>query len=74
MKDYDEKAVEELKTKGVKIWTLSPQEKARWVMATRKVVVEHEKHIDEKSHDGRAFMRVVYKSLGRDYDKEIYGK
>jgi hypothetical protein len=43
-------------------------------MATRKVVVEHEKHIDEKSHDGRAFMQAVYKSLGRDYDKEIYGK
>jgi tripartite ATP-independent transporter DctP family solute receptor len=74
MKDYDEKAVEELKNKGVKIWTLSPQERARWIMATRKVVVEHEKHIDEKSHDGRAFMQAVYKSLGRDYDKEIYGK
>jgi TRAP-type C4-dicarboxylate transport system substrate-binding protein len=38
--DYDEKAVEELKSKGVKIWTLSPQERTRWVMATRKVIVE----------------------------------
>jgi len=74
MQDYDKKGVEELKSKGVKVWVIDPQEKARWVSATRKVVIEHEKKVDEKSHDGRAFMRTVYKSLGRDYDKEIYGK
>jgi TRAP-type transport system periplasmic protein len=73
LKDYDEKAVEELKGKGVKAWSLSPQEKARWVAATRKVVIDHEKKIDEKSHDGRSFMRTLYKSLGRNYDGEVYG-
>ncbi len=71
LKDYDEKAVEELKAKGVKVWALSPQEKTRWVASTRKVIIDHEQKIDQKSHDGRAFMRTLYKSLGRDYDKEI---
>ncbi len=74
MKGYDENATEILKSKGVKVWKLDPQEKTRWIAATRKVVIEHEKRIDEKSHDGRAFMRTVYKSLGRDYDKEILSK
>jgi len=74
MKGYDENATEILKSKGVKVWKLDPQERTRWIAATRKVVIEHEKKIDEKSHDGRAFMRTVYKSLGRDYDKEILSK
>ena len=74
MKGYDENATEVLKSKGVKVWKLDPQERTRWIAATRKVVIEHEKKIDEKSHDGRAFMRTVYKSLGRDYDKEILSK
>ena len=74
MKGYDENATEVLKSKGVKVWKIDPQERTRWIAATRKVVIEHEKKIDEKSHDGRAFMRTVYKSLGRDYDKEILSK
>lgn len=73
MKGYDEKATEILKSKGVKVWKISDQEKARWVAATRKVVIEHEQKIDEKSHDGRQFMRTLYNSLGRNYDKEILG-
>ena len=73
MKGYDEKATEFMKTKGVKVWTIDPKEKTRWIAATRKVVIEHEKKIDEKSKDGRSFMRTLYKSLGRDYDKEILG-
>jgi TRAP-type C4-dicarboxylate transport system substrate-binding protein len=74
MKGYDENATEVLKSKGVKVWKISPQERTRWVAACKKVVIEHEKKIDEKSRDGRAFMRTVYKSLGRDYDKEILAK
>lgn len=74
MKGYDENATEVLKSKGVKVWKIDPQERTRWIAATRKVVIEHEKKIDEKSRDGRAFMRGVYKSLGRDYDKEILGR
>ncbi len=74
MKGYDENATETLKSKGVKVWKIDPQERARWIKATRKVVIEHETKIDEKSKDGRAFMRGVYKSLGRDYDKEILGQ
>jgi TRAP-type C4-dicarboxylate transport system substrate-binding protein len=74
MKGYDENATEVLKSKGVKVWKIEPQERTRWIAATRKVVIEHEKKIDEKSHDGRPFMRTVYKSLGRDYDKEILSK
>ncbi|NWG03497.1 MAG: TRAP transporter substrate-binding protein [Syntrophaceae bacterium] len=70
-KDFDDKAIDFLKSKGVKVWTISQQEKARWIAATKKVVIDHEKKVDEKSHDGRQFMRTVYKSLGRDYDKEI---
>jgi len=73
VKSYDEKATEFLKTKGVKVWNISDKEEARWIAATRKVVIEHEQKIDEKSHDGREFMRTLYKSLGRDYDKEILG-
>jgi TRAP-type C4-dicarboxylate transport system substrate-binding protein len=73
MKGYDENATEFLKSKGVKVWKIDPQERTRWIAATRKVVIEHEKKIDEKSKDGRAFMRTVYKSLGRDYDREILG-
>jgi len=71
MKGFDENATEILKSKGVKVWTIDPKERTRWIAATRKVVLEHEKKIDEKSKDGRAFMRTLYKSLGRDYDKEI---
>ncbi len=74
MKGYDENATEILKSKGVKVWKIDPQERTRWIAATRRVVIEHEKKIDEKSHDGRPFMRTVYKSLGRDYDKEILSK
>ncbi len=74
MKGYDENATEILKSKGVKVWKIDAQERTRWIAATRKVVIEHEKKIDEKSHDGRPFMRTVYKSLGRDYDKEILSK
>lgn len=74
MKGYDEKATEILKSKGVKVWKISPKEKARWVAACKKVVIEHEQKIEAKTHDGRTFMRTVYKSLGRDYDKEILGK
>ena len=74
MKGYDENATEVLKSKGVKVWKLSSQERTRWIAATRKVVIEHEKKIDEKSKDGRAFMQAVYKSLGRDYNKEILGQ
>ena len=73
MKGYDEVATETLKSKGVKVWKISDQERARWVAATKKVVIEHEKKIDEKSHDGRQFMRTLYNSLGRNYDKEILG-
>ncbi|MCX5907779.1 MAG: TRAP transporter substrate-binding protein [Deltaproteobacteria bacterium] len=73
MKDLDEKSVESMKQKGIKIWTLSSEEKARWIAATKKVYFEHEKRIDQSSGDGRAFMRTVFKSLGRDYDKEILG-
>jgi TRAP-type C4-dicarboxylate transport system substrate-binding protein len=71
MRDYDDKAVEELKAKGVKVWTLTPEEKARWIKASRVVFLEHEKKIDDKSKDGRAFLTAVFKSLGRDYEKEI---
>jgi TRAP-type C4-dicarboxylate transport system substrate-binding protein len=74
MIDYDDRAIEILKSKGVKVWTISPEERARWIKATRKVVIDHEKKIDQKSGDGLAFMRTVYKSLGRDYDKEIHGQ
>ncbi|MCX5908358.1 MAG: hypothetical protein NTY64_14530, partial [Deltaproteobacteria bacterium] len=74
MKGYDEDATEILKGKGVKVWKISSQERTRWIDATRKVVIEHEKKIDEKSKDGRAFMQTVYKSLGRDYNKEILGQ
>lgn len=73
MKGYDEAATETLKSKGVKVWKISDQERVRWVAATKKVVIEHEKKIDEKSHDGRQFMRTLYNSLGRNYDKEILG-
>jgi TRAP-type C4-dicarboxylate transport system substrate-binding protein len=73
-KEYDDKAVDFLKSKGVKVWTLAPQEKTRWIAATNKVVIDHEQKIDAKSHDGRKFMQTVYKSLGRDYDKEILNK
>ena len=72
--DFDDKAVALLKTKGVKVWTISQQEKARWIAATNKVVIDHEQKIDNKSHDGRKFMSTVYKSLGRDYEKEILGR
>jgi len=70
-KDFDDKAVAFLKTKGVKVWTINQQEKTRWIAATNKVVIDHEQKIDAKSHDGRKFMNAVYKSLGRDYEKEI---
>lgn len=73
MKGYDDKATEFLKTKGVKVWKISDQEQARWIAATKKVVIEHEGKIDEKSHDGHQFMQMLYKSLGRNYDKEILG-
>jgi TRAP-type C4-dicarboxylate transport system substrate-binding protein len=73
MKGYDEKATDFLKTKGVKVWKISDQEKARWVAATKRVFIEHEKKIDEKSHDGRQFMQALFKGLGRNYDKEILG-
>ena len=73
-KDFDDKAVAFLETKGVKVWTISQQEKARWIAATNKVVIDHEQKIDDKSHDGRQFMKIVYKSLGRDYEKEILGR
>jgi TRAP-type C4-dicarboxylate transport system substrate-binding protein len=70
-KAFDDKAVDFLKSKGVKVWTLTPQEKTRWIAATNKVVIDHEQKIDAKSHDGRKFMHTVYKSLGCDYEKEI---
>ena len=70
----DEEAVAKLKAKGIKAWTLSQEEKQRWIKACRKVVIEHEKRVDKASNDGRKFMQIVYKSLGRDYDKEIYGQ
>ena len=73
IKGLDEKSVEQMREKGIKIWTLDAEEKARWVKATRKVLVEHEKRIDKFSGDGKVFLRLIYKSLGRDYDKEIYG-
>jgi len=73
-KDFDDEAVAFLKTKGVKVWTISEQEKARWIAATNKVVIDHEQKVDNKSQDGRKFMKTVYKSLGRDYDKEILGR
>jgi TRAP-type C4-dicarboxylate transport system substrate-binding protein len=73
MKGFDENATELLKSKGVKVWKLDAAERTRWVAATRKVVIEHEKKIDEKSRDGRVFMQTLYKSLGRDYNKEILG-
>jgi TRAP-type C4-dicarboxylate transport system substrate-binding protein len=70
-KEFDDKAVDFLKSKGVKVWTITPEEKTRWIAATNKVVIDHEQKIDAKSHDGRKFMHTVYKSLGRDYEKEI---
>jgi TRAP-type C4-dicarboxylate transport system substrate-binding protein len=73
-KDFDGEAVAFLKTKGVKVWTISEQEKTRWITATNKVVIDHEQKIDNKSHDGRKFMKAVFKSLGRDYEKEILGR
>ncbi len=74
MQDLDDKSVESMKQKGIKIWSISAEEKARWIAATKKVYFEHEKRIDQSSGDGRVFMRTVFKSLGRDYDKEILGK
>ena len=46
MKGYDENATEVLKSKGVKVWKIDPQERTRWIAATRKVVIEHEKKIE----------------------------
>ena len=75
VKKYEDDAVEELKTKhGIKFWTLSDKEMDRWIKATNKVWLSHEKKIDEKSGDGRVFLRAVFKSVGRDYDKRILGK
>ena len=75
MKKYDEAAIKECKEKhNMKIWTLSPEEMDRWVKATNKVWLSHEKKIDAKSGDGRAFLRTVFKSVGRDYDKEVLGQ
>lgn len=74
MRGLDAKSLEEMREKGIKIWTLSPQEKARWIKATRKVLIDHEKRIDDFSGDGRDFLRIIYKSLGRNYDEEIYGQ
>lgn len=74
MKNFDEEAVNKMQSKGIKVWRLSESEHARWVKACKKVLVEHEKRIDKASKDGREFLRIVYKSLGRDYDKEVYGQ
>ena len=74
IKGLDDKSVEQMRQKGIKIWTLDAEEKARWVKATRKVLVVHEKRIDKFSGDGKVFLRQLYKSMGRDYDKEIYGQ
>lgn len=73
MKNLDEQSIATMKKKGIGIWTLSAQEKLRWIAATKKVYFEHEKRIDQASGDGRAFMLTVFKSLGRDYNKEILG-
>lgn len=70
----DEDAIAQMKGKGIRVWTLTPEEKRRWMNACYKVVREHEKRIDAFSRDGREFMRTVYKSLGRDYDKEVLGQ
>jgi len=43
MKGYDENATEILKSKGVKVWKIDAKEMTRWIAATRKVVIEHEK-------------------------------
>jgi TRAP-type C4-dicarboxylate transport system substrate-binding protein len=75
MKDYDENAIEECKTKhGMKIWSLSDEEMDRWVKATNKVWLSHEKKVDAKSGDGREFLRIVFESIGRNYDKEVLGQ
>jgi len=73
-KSFDGEALEKMKANGIKIWNLSESERNRWVRACNKVVIEHEKRIDKASKDGRQFMRVMYKSVGRDYDKEVYGQ
>jgi hypothetical protein len=49
---------------------IDPKEKDPLDRCDPKVVLEHEKKIDEKSKDGRAFMPASIKSLGRDYDKK----
>jgi TRAP-type C4-dicarboxylate transport system substrate-binding protein len=70
----DEKSVDDMRKKEIKIWTLSKEETKRWVKATSIVYKEHESRIDKFSGDGRAFMQQIFKSLGRDYDREVYGK
>ena len=75
MQQYDEEAIKVLKEKhGMKIWYLDASETDRWVKASNKVWPSHEKKIDAKTGDGRAFLRTVFKSVGRDYDKEVLGK
>jgi C4-dicarboxylate-binding protein DctP len=71
---FDDDAVKKMQAKGIKAWQLSKSEHARWVKTTMRVLIEHEKRIDKASKDGRQFLRTVYKSLGRDYDKEVLGQ
>ena len=70
----NQKTLDDLKGKGAKVIAISPEEMERWSHATREVLIEHEKRIDKFSGDGHDFLQRVYKGLGRDYDKEIYGQ
>lgn len=75
MQEFDDQAIKELKEKhGMKIWTPSDAEIDEFVKASNKVWLSHEKKIDAKSGDGRAFLQTVFKSVGRDYDKEVLGQ